>query len=499
VLQAVGDQLDFTHDRIREVAYGRLLLPPRQLLHRAVSAALETASAAADAPPSHRRGEQLEQLAHHALRGELRDNAVRYLRQVGAEAAARSALAAAHTSFAQALDVLARLPETPANLEQGFEIRLELRPVLIQLGEYRQALERLREAEGLAERLDDDRRRGRVAAFLTNIHCRLDAPGEGLACGARALAIARRLGDLGLRIVATTYLAQAHYYRGEYARVVELAADNLAALPDAWVHEFFGGSQPPSVNDRFRLLVSLAHLGRFAEAASHQAEAIRLAEATRHPYAMALAYHAAGTLHLVQGDWTGAHALIERQIAALRAGNVAGELPTALAHATRALAHLGDRAAALERLRETEQLLEAQGTRGRVGNGWARYALGRAWLLLGRPDEAGRYARGAVESASGRIDFVPDALHLLGDVASHPDCFDADGAEGRYREALALAESRGMRPLIAHCHLGLGRLAARAGRPGRGAGPLERAAAMYADMGMGSWLEQARAERPAPR
>ena len=258
VLQAVGNQLDFAHDRIREVAYGRLLAPRRRLLHRAVAEALETAGSgpgdATRVPPRDRLGEQIEQLAHHALRGELWEKAVHYLRQAGAKAAARSALQDARVCFAQALDALEPLPESRSKLEQAFEIRLELRPVLIQLGEYRQALERLREAEALAERLNDDRRRGRVGAFMTNIHSRLDEPDEALVSGNRALEIAGRLGDLRLRILATTYLAQAHYYRGEYARVVELATDNLAALPPDWVHEFFGSSQPPSVNDRFRLL-----------------------------------------------------------------------------------------------------------------------------------------------------------------------------------------------------------------------------------------------------
>jgi hypothetical protein len=60
--------------------------------------------------------------------------------------------------FEQALGVLAALPESPSTLEQAFEIRFELRSVLNQLGELRQTLERLHEAEVLAERLNDDRR-----------------------------------------------------------------------------------------------------------------------------------------------------------------------------------------------------------------------------------------------------------------------------------------------------------------------------------------------------
>jgi DNA-binding SARP family transcriptional activator/tetratricopeptide (TPR) repeat protein len=498
VLQAVGNELDFAHDRIREVAYGRLLPPRRRLLHRAVAGALETRGSgpghATVVPARDRLVEPIEQLVHHALRGELWDKAVQYLRQAGTKAAARSALHDARACFVQALDALEPLAESPTNLEHAFEIRLELRPVLIQLGEYRQALARLREAEALAERLDDDHRRGRVGAFMANILSRLDEPGEALVSGRRALELAGRLGDLRLRILATTYLAQAYYYRGEYARVVELATDNLAALPLDWVYEFFGSSQPPSVNDRFRLLVSLAHLGRFAEAAAHEAEAIRLAGPTRHAYTVGLAYHAAGTLHLVKGDWAKAHALIERQIAALRTGNIVGELPTALAYSARALAYLGDATEALDRIRECEQLLEGQSARGRVGNGWACYSLGRACLLLGRVDEARRLGQRAVDFASGRIDFVPNALQLLGDIATHPDGFDAESGEIHYREGLALAESRGMRPLIAHCHFGLGRLYASSGKREQATEPLGAAASMYRDMDMPFWLEQTQAE-----
>jgi tetratricopeptide (TPR) repeat protein len=495
VLRAVGNQLDFTHDRVRDVAYGRLLPPRRRLLHAAVAEALAVACAgttdAMETSLWDRRDEQIEQLAYHAVRGELREKAVYYLRQAADKAAARSALRNARTGFEQALGTLGTLPQSRSTLEQAFEIRLALRPVLVQLGELRQVLELLREAEALAERLNDDGRRGQVCAFMTNIHSRLDEPNEALASGTRALEIAGRLGDLRLRILATTYLEQAHYYRGEYTRVIELAASNLAALPPEWVFEFFGGSQPPSVNDRFRLLVSLAHLGRFAEAAEHEAEAIRLAERTNHPYTIGLAYYAAGTLSLIKGDWAKARALTDRQIEVLRTGNIVGELPNALAHSARALAYLGDTSGALARCREVERLFEGQSARGRAGNGWLYCALGRTYLRLGRLDEARRLGARAVESASDRVDFVPDALQLLGDLWTHPDRFDAGRGSGYYGEALALAEPRGMRPLLAHCHLGLGKLYRGTGDGGRAREHLFTAATMYREMGMRFWLEEA--------
>jgi len=73
-----------------------------------------------------------------------------------------------------------------ASGEQAFEIRLELRFVLVQFGEPRLMLERLREAETLAERLNDDRRRGQVCAFMTNIHSQLGELDKALVTGTRA-------------------------------------------------------------------------------------------------------------------------------------------------------------------------------------------------------------------------------------------------------------------------------------------------------------------------
>jgi tetratricopeptide (TPR) repeat protein len=352
-------------------------------------------------------------------------------------------------------------------------------------------LELLREAEALAERLNDDGRRGQVFAFMANIHSRLDQPTEALVSGTRAVEIATRRGDLGLRILATTYLEQAHYYRGEYARVIELATENLAALPPEWALEFFGGNQPPSVHDRYRLVASLAQLGRFAEAAGHEAEAIRLAERTGHAYTLGIAYYGAGTLALAQGDWTKARAMTDRQIEALRTGNVVGELPSALAHSARALAHLGDAGQALDRCREAERLLAGRTAAGRGGHGGIDAALGRAYLLIGRLDDAERLGARAVDSASERVDFIPDALWLLGDLATHPDRFDAERGPARYGEALALAEPRGMRPLVAHCHLGLGRLFRRTGGGDRARGHLSTAAAMYRAMDLRAWQDEA--------
>ena len=474
-------EYSFKHALTHEVTYGGLLQERRRELHARIVKAIETLH-------RDRLGEQIERLAHHALRGELREKAVHYLRQAGLKAAARSALPDARGWFEQALDVLQALPENRPTLEQGFEIRLELRPVLNLLGEAQRVLERLREAEALAERLNDDRRRGRVCAFMVNIQSQAGELVEALASGTRALEIAGRLGDLRLRILTTSYLEQAHFYRGDYARVVELATDNLAALPAEWVYEYFGMSAPASVWDRFWLVMSFAELGRFAEAAEHEAEAIRLAEPTHHAYTVVRAYRAAAMLRILKGDWAKARSLVEHVV---RTGNVVLRLPAAFAASAWALAQLGEASEALNRLREGEELVERIAGVGDQGSNY--HSLGRACLLLGRLDEARRLADRAIESSSRHPGFAAHALHLLGDIATHPDRFNAETGEAHYRQALALAEPRSMCPLVAHCHLGLGKLYLRTGNRQQAQEHLTTAITMYREMDMRFWLEQAEA------
>jgi class 3 adenylate cyclase/tetratricopeptide (TPR) repeat protein len=481
-------ECSFKHALTHEVTYGGLLRERRRELHARIVEAIETLH-------RDRLGEQIDRLADHAVRGELREKAIHYLRQAGLRAGARSALGAARSSFEQALDVLEALPQSQSTLEQAFEIRLELRSVLHQLGEVPKMAERLREAEGFAERLNDDHRRGRVCALMTHTHSLLGELDEALESGSRALAIAERRGDLRLRILATSNLEQAHCWRGEYEQAVRLATENLAMLPADWTHEHLGNATPPSVFARHWLVKSLASLGRFAEAGEHAAEAIRLAEPTHHAYTIAQAHRAAATLHLLKGDWARARSLIERWISVLRPGNVLMLLPDGVASSAWALAQLGEAGEALNRQQEGEQLVERFVASGTVGDtGWIFQSLGRACLLLGRVDEARRLADRAIASSPRHAGFAAHAQHLLGDIATHPDRFEAEDAGAHYRQALALAESRGMRPLAAHCHLGLGRLHHRTGQREQAHDHFTTAMTMYRDMDMRFWLEQAEAE-----
>jgi len=105
----------------------------------------------------------------------------------------------------------------------------------------------------------------------------------------------------------------------------------------------------------------------------------------------------------------------------VQTGNVVIQLPWAFASSAWTLAQLGEASEALNRLREGEQLLDRQVTSGIVAfRGWADHSIGRACLSLGRLDEARSLGDRAVESSAGHHGFTAHALHLLGDIATHP-------------------------------------------------------------------------------
>ena len=480
-------EYSFKHALTHDVTYAGLLHERRRELHARIVDAIE-------ALQRDRLGEHTEQLAHHAVRGELGEKAVHYLQQAGGKAAARSALRDARVWYEQALDTLGALPDSTSVLERAFEIRLELRPVLALLGDVRRALECLQEAESLAERLNDDRRRGRVCALITIIHTQLGGLDEAHASATRALAISRMLQDLDLYIPSTSFLAAVYSLRGEYEQAIELATDSLAALPADRAHERFGYAAPASVHSRYVLIQSLAQLGRFAEAAEYEAEASRLVESMQHAFTVQITHTAAGTLYLLKGDWAQARSRIEAWIAVVRGGNIALLLPYAVAASAWVMAELDQVSEALDRLREAHQLIERHAARGIIHYiGWAYYSLGRAGLRLGRLDEAQRLGDRAVEFSPRHLGYAAHALHLLGDIATHPDRFDAERGETHYLKALTLAEPRGMRPLVAHCHLGLGKLYRRTGKRDQAQEHLTTATAMYREMDVRFYLEQAEA------
>jgi tetratricopeptide (TPR) repeat protein len=121
--------------------------------------------------------------------------------------------------------------------------------------------------------------------------------------------------------------------------------------------------------------------------------------------------------------------------------------------------------------------------------------LSEAYLLAGRIDDAIHFAERALDLSRNHKErgHRAWALRLLGEIASRSDPPDVETAGGHYRQALALADELGMRPLLAHCHRGLGMLYAKMRQREQAHAELSTAIDLYRAMDMTFWLPQTEA------
>jgi tetratricopeptide (TPR) repeat protein len=141
-----------------------------------------------------------------------------------------------------------------------------------------------------------------------------------------------------------------------------------------------------------------------------------------------------------------------------------------------------------------EAISESIRTGARQRPNWVAW-LSEVGRLTGRGEEVWQHARQALALARQQQDRGGEAhaLHQLGVVQAHADPPDVAPAEAHYQQALALAEELGMRPFVAHCHLGLGRLYHQTGRAEQARAALTTAINLYRAMDMTFWLLQAEA------
>jgi predicted ATPase len=476
----------FKHALTHEVAYGGLLHEQQRALHARIAEAIERSS-------TERAAEHAERLAYHALRGELWEKAVVYLRQAGLRAMARAAYREAITHLEQALAALRHLPRSRETIELIIDIRIELRNALNPFDDRARMEEHLHEAEVLARTLGDQHRLARIATFMV-IQC-LGAGkyAEAVRFGQEALSIAHTLGDRSIEVVATSFLGMAHAGRGEFSKAITFLERN-AALEGDLRYERFGAPAIQSALSERLLAEVLSELGRFDEALEHAEAGVQIAEAVDHPYTLAGGLFSLGLVLLRRGELPRATRVLEQCLDLCRTWQVA-RVPSAttILGATYALGGRGDEALALVTGAVEDHLCRP------------RYAArilplaGMIYLCTGRIVEAASHAREAlaftrqVEARAGEA----HALYLAGEVASTAG-EDNNAAERSYREAMARAEELAMRPLVAHCYLGLGKLYRRTSQREQAQEHLTIATTMYRKMGMTYWLEQAEAEMNGP-
>ena len=231
----------------------------------------------------------------------------------------------------------------------------------------------------------------------------------------------------------------------------------------------------------------------FTEGSAVAEEGLRIAEMVAHPASLMIALWGVGMLALRQGDLPRALPRLERAVRICQEADfglsfprVAGTLGAVYTLAGR----IADAMPLLMQAAEQAPTMEMDDDQALCS-----VPLGEAQMLAGRLEEAHALVERTLALARQQQERGNQAyaLHLLGDVAARREPPEVKPAEAHYQQALALAEELGMRPLVAHCHLGLGRLYRQTGRGEQAHAALTTAIDLYRAMDMPFWLPQAEA------
>jgi tetratricopeptide (TPR) repeat protein len=347
----------------------------------------------------------------------------------------------------------------------------------------------LGEAEARARALDDRTRLGRVLARMAFVLWVTGDPDGAMAAGQQALELAAALGDSALQGQASRYLGMAYHAIGDFGRAAELLRRNVEAADQA------AGTLGTDLRilSQAWLARTLSALGAFAEGRRHGEEALRLATLEGRGGTPIIVHTCLGSLYLAQGDLEHTIRVLEQGLALCRASGNRTELrgiAAGLGYASVLQGRLTEGRALLE-----EALSESIRTGALRGQAYRVAWLSEVCRLTGRGEEAGQHAHQALDLARQQKARGEEALalHQLGAVQAHAAPPDVTQAEAYYQQALALADELGMRPLMAHCHLGLGRLYGQTGRAEQARAALATAIDLYRAMDMTFWLPQAEA------
>ena len=322
---------------------------------------------------------------------------------------------------------------------------------------------------------------------------------RALRAAERDLAVSASFGNFGLRIVSGCRLGQAHHALGDYGQTTKVLRQVVASLPDDLARERFGMAGFASVFARSYLAWSLAEQGQFAEAAAVGARGAEIAQAADDPYSLGQAAYGLGMLHVLQGRHDQGIPLLERALVVARLADIPFMFPF-LVSVLGAARVLGDDPVLGVPLLE-QAVEQGASMKLRAHHALRLTWLGQAYLLTGAHEAARDVAHRAVllaEECQERGQHAR-ALCLAADVAAASEEPDVAVAEAAYDRAGALAASLGMRPLVAECRLGRGRLHRRTGDHALAREHLAAAATLFETLDMARGLAVARVELAATK
>ena len=461
VLQSVGERFDFAHDRIREVAYARLLPERRRALHARIAGSMAVLYA-------DRLDEQVERLAYHAARGDLGEKAVGYLHRAGAKALMKSAASDAVAYLTQALSLLEKQAPGTTRDQEELALRLALGPALQATRGYAapEVEQSYARARGLADALGTPAQQFQTRWGNWLVASHRASANAALDLGRELLTLAERLGDPAFRLEGHHALWPVLVWLGQAGAAQTHLEQGMALYSKAGHHEhafLYGGHDPGVCCWKVASWASWLR-GHPDRAQAESLTSLRLARELDHPPSLIVALVWASVfrdlLREPEQAGTEARALIalsrEREASQWLA---AGEIMDASVEG-----QLGPPGPAIVRMRRGLTAYRATGAHLFVP--YFLSLLARACLRAGRPHEGLQViheARDRIEATGERV-WEPEVLRLEGELRLAVSADGVAGAIEGFRRATEVARGQGARSWELRAGLSLARLLAAEGR-----------------------------------
>jgi adenylate cyclase len=368
--------------------------------------------------------------------------AVKYLRQAGSKAAARSANREAVSFFEQALVLLDESPQTPESLSETLDIRIALGPALIAVkGAPSTEVETsYLGAKALVDRLGDASRRFPVLWGLWFVNFTRGRYAAAIEAGEQLLETARKGDDTGLLLEAHHSLWPTLSAMGQ----VQAAGPHIErglALYDRERHggqAFVYGGHDPGACCRYHLAANRWVLGHPEGAIDALRDAFRLIEELKHPLTTVIALWFAAWLHYHRGDREAALADAERlaSLCGAYGFRLWTDIAIILPHVT------SEKSRSRKALDELRDRLEAAGSHTAWRRAFINATLAEMYGASGHAKEGLRLLASIDEASRGAF-YAAEIARIEGELILKCDSPSAVEGEGSIRRAIDLARSRG--------------------------------------------------------
>ena len=473
----------FKHSLTRETVYNTLLHKRKVEIHKAIGKTIEKIYT--DKPE-----EFYETIAHHSFLGEDWQRAYKYNREAGLKAHSFSAYEEEQRYFEASIEALKNLPRTKVHIVEEIDLRFNMRAALFPLGRHDEWAEHIKKAEALSKEVGDDIRLASSYNYSSTHFWIRGQHKKAISFCEDALSLAESTGDFPVLITSTFHLGLPLLYTGEYQRQVKLHREIAQKLSGDAAFERYGLASLPSVLSRAFLIWGLAELGEFEEAEKWGKEGIEIANQGKNLFSATWIHACLGTYYLLHGRPNSAIRTLDQALALCREADALSVFSFIAANLGHAHCLLGNPDAVLPILEEA-----VKSHKSNLSTAPAIYpltALAEVYHLKGQTKKAINNLEKAFEifKQKGERGFGAWALYHMAKIQSQGESEQVQQATQSFRQAKKQAVELGMRPLLAHCHNGLGQVYIIEGKTSDARSELATALDLYRSMGMDHWMPQ---------